>query len=263
MKFLPICSSSKGNSSYIGTRENGVVVDAGCSFKALCEGISTVGASVEAVRAVLITHEHSDHVKGLLTLTKRTKIPVYATAPTLEYLIRHELVSSTAELRSVDDLAEIEFKGGISCFPTPHDAVSSVGYLFDFGSSKLGYCTDSGTVTKEMRENLTGCRTVFIEANYQPERLRNNPNYPAYLKQRIASEHGHLSNPDSAEFCGELVDSGTVSLVLGHLSQENNTPELAFGAVKGKLDSAGMEYERDYMLRVARVNNVSGEYVVV
>lgn len=263
MKFLPICSSSKGNSSYIGTRENGVVIDAGCSFKALCEGIAAVGASIEAVRAVLITHEHSDHIKGLLTLTKRTKIPVYATVPTLEHLISHGLVASTAELRSVEELEEIEFEGAVRCFPTPHDAVSSVGYQFDFGGSKLGYCTDSGTVTKEMRENLTGCRTVFIEANYQPERLRNNLNYPAYLKQRIASEHGHLSNPDSAEFCGELVNSGTVSLVLGHLSQENNTPELAFKAVKEKLDSVGMEYERDYMLRVAKVNNVNGEYVVV
>lgn len=263
MKLLPICSSSKGNSSYIGTRENGVAVDIGCSFKAFCEGISAVGASVEAVKAVLITHEHIDHVKGLLTLTKRTKIPVYATEPTLEYLISHQLVASTADLRSVEELGGIEFEANISCFPTPHDAASSVGYRFDFGDRKLGYCTDSGHVTEDIRKGLTGCRTVFIEANYQPERLRSNPNYPPYLKQRIASDHGHLSNPDSAEFCGKLVKSGTLSLVLGHLSQENNTPELAFNTVKGKLQSEGLELERDYMLKVARVNNVMGEYIGV
>lgn len=262
MKLLPICSSSKGNSTYIGTKEKGIAIDVGCSFKAFCGGLSLIGADISSVKAILVTHDHSDHIKGLLTLTKHTHIPIYAAAPTLNFLVRNGFVASTADLHSIDNLKEIGFDAEISCFPTPHDALASVGYRFDFGNQKLGFATDLGTITSEVRENLLGCRTVFIEANYQPERLRNNPMYPAYLKKRIASERGHLSNPDSAEFCSELVKNGTVSLVLGHLSQENNTPEIAFDTVRRRLTADGAEREKDYMLKVAPVSNVNGDHIV-
>lgn len=261
VKLLPICSSSKGNSTYIGTREKGVAIDVGCSYKAFCSGLSEIGADIGSVKAVLITHDHSDHIKGLLTLTKRTNIPIYATEPTLGFLLKKGLVASTADLRSVDRLNEIEFDAEISCFSTPHDALESVGYRFDFGDQRLGFATDLGTVTEEVRNHLIGCRTVFIEANYQPERLRSNPMYPAYLKSRIASKTGHLSNPDSAAFCAELVKNGTVNLVLGHLSQENNTPEIAFRSVAERLAAEGAELERDYTLKVAPVSNLNGDYV--
>lgn len=261
MKLLPICSSSKGNSTYIGTKEKGIAIDIGCSYKAFCGGLSAIGADIGAVKAILITHDHSDHTKGLLTLTKHTEIPVYATEPTLNYLIRQGMVSAAADLRNVDELGKIDFEADINCFPTPHDALSSVGYRFDFGNQRLGFATDLGHVTEEVRKNLIGCRTVFIEANYQPERLRSNPNYPEYLKKRIFSDIGHLSNPDSAEFCAELVRNGTVSIVLGHLSQENNTRELAFEAVRRRLEAEGSVFERDYILSVAKVNNAEGEYI--
>lgn len=261
MKLLPICSSSKGNSTYIGTKEKGIAIDIGCSYKAFCGGLSAIGTDIGAVKAILITHDHSDHTKGLLTLTKHTDIPVYATEPTLNYLIRQGLVSAAADLRNVEELGKIDFEADINCFPTPHDALSSVGYRFDFGNQRLGFATDLGHVTEEVRKNLIGCRTVFIEANYQPERLRSNPNYPEYLKKRIFSDIGHLSNPDSAEFCAELVRNGTVSIVLGHLSQENNTRELAFETVRRRLEAEGSVFERDYMLSVAKVNNAEGEYI--
>ncbi len=261
MKLLSICSSSKGNSTFIGTKERGIAIDVGCSYKAFREGLSAVGADISAVKAVLVTHEHSDHIKGLLTLTKRVNVPIYAEEPILDYLVKHGNVTSTADLRSVNELGEIDFDAEISRFPTPHDAEASVGYVFDFGAQRLGFATDLGHVTETVRKNLSGCRTVFIEANYQPERLVSNPGYPAYLKARIASDKGHLSNPDSAEFCAELVRKGTVSLVLGHLSQENNTPELAYNAVKNRLFSEGLAAEKDFTLNVARVHNTAGEYI--
>lgn len=262
MKLLPICSSSKGNSCYIGSRDSGILIDVGCSYKALCQGLGAIDVSVGAVKAVLVTHSHTDHVKGLLTMTKKTDIPIYASQATLDYLLCNGLVAEFAPLHTVEELDKVRFEGKIKAFPTPHDCEGSVGYVIDFGEERLGYCTDLGEVTEEVRENLTGCRTVFIEANYEPDLLRVNPRYPAYLKQRIASDHGHLSNPASAEFCSELVKSGTVSLVLGHLSQENNTPETAFGRVSGRLARDGAELDRDYMLRVAPVSNVKGEYIV-
>ena len=263
MKLLPICSSSKGNSCYIGSRDSGILIDVGCSYKALCQGLAAMETDISAVRAVLITHSHTDHVKGLLTMTKKNNIPIYASQATLDYLLYNGLVTSTAELHTVGELGGVEFQGDIRAFPTPHDCDGSVGYVIDFGEERLGYCTDLGEVTGEVRENLLGCRTVFIEANYEPELLRSNPRYPAYLKQRIASDHGHLSNPASAEFCGELVKSGTVSIVLGHLSQENNTPETAFGRVSGRLGAEGAKIGRDYVLEVAAVSNAEGKYIVL
>lgn len=262
MKLIPICSSSKGNCSYIGTLNRGIAIDMGCSFKAFRTALSAVGSGIEAVKAVLVTHEHSDHIKGLLTLTKQKRIPIFAPEGALNYLINHHLVDSAAELHTVEELERVELEAEIKAFPTPHDA-SSVGYRFDFPESSLGFCTDLGHVTETVEKMLTGCRTVFIEANYQPELLKNNPNYPTYLKRRIAGSKGHLSNPDSAELCAGLVKSGTVNLILGHLSQENNTPELAFNAVKTRLTETGSVYDRDYILRVARVSNDTGEYAVV
>lgn len=264
MKLLPICSSSKGNSCYIGSRDKGILIDVGCSYKALCQGLGAMGTGIGAVKAVLITHSHTDHVKGLLTMTKKSNIPIFASQETLDYLLRGGLVAGSADLHTLEDLDRVEFEAEIKAFPTPHDCEGSVGYVMDFGfeGNRLGYCTDLGEVTAEVRENLLGCPTVFIEANYEPDMLRSNPRYPAYLKQRIASDHGHLSNPASAEFCMELVKSGTVSIVLGHLSQENNTPETALGRVSGRLAAEGAQRERDYMVRVAPVSNATGEYIV-
>lgn len=263
MKLFSICSSSKGNSTYIGTKDAGIAIDVGCSYKAFCKGLAMIGAGIDSVRAVLLTHDHSDHIKGLLTMTKYCNVPIYATEATLSYLLKKNYVTSTANLHSTNELKEIEFDGEISCFPTPHDALDSVGYHFDFGNNKrLGFATDLGTVTQEVRKKLLGCRTVFIEANYQPDLLKSNRTYPEYLKKRIVSDKGHLSNPDSAEFIGELVRNGTVNVVLGHLSQENNTPKLAFDTVKNRLSWDKAEVERDYVLKVAAVNNVDGEYVV-
>lgn len=260
MKLMPICSSSKGNCTYIGTLDRGIAIDMGCSFKAFKTALASAGGSIDSVNAVLVTHEHSDHIKGLLTLTKQKRIPIFAHEGALNYLINHDLVESSAELHTIEELDDVEFDAEISAFSTPHDA-SSVGYRFDFSDSSLGFCTDLGYVTEEVDKMLTGCRTVFIEANYQPELLRDNPNYPAYLKQRIAGNQGHLSNPDSAEFCAKLVKSGTVNLILGHLSQENNTPDIAFSSVRNRLTEEGSVYERDYTLRVAKVNNTDGEFV--
>lgn len=261
MKLLPICSSSKGNSTYIGTNEKGIAIDVGCSYKAFCAGLSLIGADISSVKAVLITHEHSDHIKGLLTLTKKTHIPIYAPEPTLSYIIKNRLVSSTANLHTLEELDNIPLDVKIKSFNTPHDSVSSVGYTFDFGKTRLGFCTDLGYVSDKAEKSLLGCRTVFVEANYQPEMLRTNTKYPPYLKKRISGKFGHLSNNDSGTFCQYLVKNGTVNITLGHLSQENNTPEIAFNAVTQCLASSGAKQEKDYILNVAPVVNEKGQYV--
>lgn len=261
-KVLPICSSSKGNAVFIGDSKSGVLVDAGCSFKALRDGLALGGISFEAVKAVMITHEHSDHIKALLQITKHTDLPIYSSVGTINALLRGGLVQSTANLHDCSELASAPIDMEIHSFHTPHDSAESLGYTFSWGEHRVACCTDLGYVTDEVRTNLLGADTVYIEANYDPDLLKNNMKYPIYLRERIASNKGHLSNIDSANFCAELVKSGARHLILGHLSQENNTPSDASGAVNSRLLSNGMNLGIDYTLNVAPVVN-TGQYIVI
>lgn len=260
-RIYPICSSSSGNSTFIGTRGHGILVDAGCSFRALRLALELIDTDISQIEAVFVTHEHIDHVKALEQLTKHTKIPIFATECT------------AAEMKSAgripSDIQVYDSRGGyksaafeVSCFKTSHDAADSVGYKIKFGGVSFGVCTDTGVVTSEAEKVLLGCWTVLIESNHDEGMLRQNPRYGADLKRRILSDYGHLSNEACAEFCLKLVRSGTRHLILGHLSEENNTPETAAQCVRGFLKSNGLLEERDYTLSVAAVRT-SGEFVAV
>ncbi len=260
-RIYPICSSSSGNSTFIGTRGHGILVDAGCSFRALRLALELIDTDVSQIEAVFITHEHIDHVKALEQLTKHTKIPIFATEGTAA-----ELKASGKVPR---DLQIYDPRGGyksaafeVSCFKTSHDAADSVGYKVKFGGELFGVCTDTGVITSEVEKALLGCRTVLIESNHDEEMLRQNPRYSVDLKRRILSDYGHLSNGACAEFCAKLVRSGTRHLILGHLSRENNTPETAEQCTRNFLEGKGLFEERDYTLTVAPVNT-SGEYIAV
>ena len=260
-RIYPICSSSSGNSTFIGTRGHGILVDAGCSFRALKNALELIDTSLSGIEAVFITHEHIDHIKALEQLIKHTKIPVFATPKTAGYLKENGKLPESAQTydpRGGYKSAAFE----VSCFKISHDAADAVGYKIRFGEELFGVCTDTGVVTAEAEKALLGCRTVLLESNYDEEMLRRNPNYPAELKRRILSEHGHLSNADCAAFAEKLVKSGTRNLILGHLSQENNSPETAAGCTKKHLESKGLIAERDYILNVAPVNT-AGEYIAV
>jgi len=251
--IIPLCSSSGGNAVFAGSRSAGVLIDAGCSFRQLRQLLDLSGISLDAVQAVLITHEHTDHVKGLFQLTKHTNIPVYASRGTMFHLIESCLTAPCAELRSLDRLCEIPVDYEISAFKTPHDSAESVGYTIENNDCKIAYCTDIGRITAEVRESMFGADAVFLESNYQPELLQKNTRYPAYIKKRIASDVGHLSNADCADFLAELTDAGATRFILGHLSRENNTPALARESAIHKLSQRGAVLNRDYTLEIAPV----------
>ncbi len=252
---IPICSSSKGNSVFFGHKSNGILADAGCSFSMLKRILAGFGVELSAVKAVVVTHEHSDHIKGLATLTKYTSIPVYATERVLDELINKNAVSSTANLHTTDELENIPSDIAAEAFPTPHDSVGSVGYTFWTDGIKISLCTDLGCVTNEVARNVTGSRFVFLEANYEPAWLSANKNYPVYLKRRIASGSGHLSNQESAEFALKLIKNGASHIVLGHLSQENNSPEQALLFFRTFLSGNGLNEGFDFILNTAPVIN--------
>lgn len=260
-RLYPICSSSKGNSVFIGTRGHGVLVDAGCSFRALKNALDLIGTDLSGIEAVFVTHEHSDHIAGLDMLIRKTKIPIFATKGTEYSLKEREKIPTDAVIYNArDGYRSASFE--VSCFGTSHDAADSVGYKIRFRDEFFGICTDTGIVTDSAKTALAGCGTVLLESNHDVEMLRRNPNYSADLKRRILSDRGHLSNDLCAEFAVELVRRGTRHLVLGHLSQENNSPATARNCTERALAAAGFHKERDYTLNVAPVTT-DGEFIAV
>ncbi len=262
MRISSLCSSSKANCTYIEHNGEGILVDVGCSFRALRDGLRLIGRTVEDICAVFITHEHSDHVAGLLQFTKNRNVPVYASEGTMDRLVCGGKTAPGADLRPAGELSSAPISFEPAFFHTPHDSAESVGYTFTAEETKIAVCTDLGHVTDEVRANLLGCRFVLLESNYDPELLTRNLNYPPVLKQRIRSERGHLSNGDSGAFARELVRSGTVSLLLGHLSPQNNTPEIAYRSMADSLSAIGAQVNRDFLLEIAPVRGV-GKVIAV
>ena len=254
-RIYPLFSSSKGNSTYIGTKSEGILIDDGVSFARLKKALDVNGLSVDAIKAIFVTHEHSDHTKGLAMLTKKINAPVFAQGLTLEYLRKSCLING--ESFELDDSEEI-CGMSVRCFDTPHDTRQSCGYRVELPDGKsVAVCTDLGHVTDTVEQTLLGTDCVLLEANYDIEMLRNGI-YPFHLKTRIFSNNGHLSNADSGAFAARLVKSGTTRLILGHLSQDNNTPELAEATVQRCLN--GFVRNSDYTLSVAPVET-SGGYI--
>ena len=250
-KFYPLASSSKGNCTYIGTQQHGILIDVGIGPRVLKTAFSLGGFEPSAVRAVFVTHEHSDHVRGLCRFTEQYDVPVYGSRETLEELIRKDCVASHTKLYEINrhtvEVADME----VRAFTTSHDSVHSLGYRIRTPEDKaIGFCTDLGVVTPEVQEHLEGCSRVMLESNYDREMLRYGI-YPPYLKRRIASDTGHLSNDACAAEAARLAKKGNVRFVLGHLSEENNRPELALQQTVATLEETGMHLGEDYTVWVA------------
>lgn len=260
-RIYPICSSSSGNSTFIGTGGHGILVDAGCSFHALKNALDLIDTRIENIEAVFITHEHTDHVKALEQIIKHTRIPIFAPLLSIDVMKAERKIPEDAQLYD----ARVGYKSAafeVSCFTTSHDSVDSVGYKVIFNKQPFGVCTDTGMITEETKAALKGCTTVLIESNYDETMLRKNPNYHAELKRRITSNHGHLSNEDCAAFCEALVQGGTRRLILGHLSRENNTPDTARNCTKRFLEQQGMIEERDFSISTAPIMT-DGAFIAV
>lgn len=236
-KICCLYSGSKGNSTFISAGGAKILIDAGRSAKALCSALSSIGETIDNIDAIFITHEHNDHVSALQVLSHKHQIPIHM-------LLNSAMIFNGLCDEKLCDCLRI-YRGNcfetkvnelrVKAFPTPHDSRAAVGYKFEFEDDNgktvsLGVSTDTGYVTNTMRENLMGCESVVIESNHDPVMLAEGP-YPYELKQRIKSKHGHLSNPDCAALAAELYESGTKHIMLAHLSEENNLPEIAFNEV--------------------------------
>lgn len=257
--IYPLFSSSKGNAIFIGNSQRGILVDCGVSYKRLDGAMKRCGLDISAVKAVFITHEHGDHVKGLPVLTKRHSLKVYAQAVTLRRLVGDNMIHENSQALEINISAEL-FDMKVTAFDTPHDAEQSCGYRVDFADgSSCAVCTDLGCVTDAVDSAVLGAGTVLLESNYDEEMMLFG-SYPRMLKQRICSERGHLSNDASSDQAFRLVKHGTRNLILGHLSEENNTPELAEKTAVNRLSE--FKRDRDYFLMVAKPET-TGDMVVI
>ncbi len=250
-RICPLFSGSTGNSTYIGTERCGILVDAGASAKGLLDGVERSGGSFDRIKAVAITHEHIDHIKGLKALLKKTNAKLLASAQTLEALAKADKIPNGIKTILADD-GGIEIDGIVlNRFATSHDCEGSSGYTLTLPDRKrVAVCTDLGVVTDSVREAIKGCDLVLLESNHDIEMLKNGP-YPPALKVRIMSDRGHISNAACAAELEALIKSGTTRLILSHLSQKNNTPLIARSCAEAALMDMGAENGKDYLLYVA------------
>lgn len=236
MRIVTFASGSSGNCALISERGTHLLIDAGISMRRISCCLKDFGITPGQLSGVLITHEHSDHICGLGTMLKKYDMPLYAPRAAAEYLKWN--VAGAADVLRVIVPGETVEVGNVSVTPfrTMHDTPESVGYRIE-GDSAVGFCTDLGCVTDEVRTALTGVDAAVIEANHDEDMLRYGP-YPAQLKRRILSDHGHLSNECSGGLAVFLAEHGTKYIVLGHLSRENNTPLKAHSTVAEALEHA-------------------------
>lgn len=258
-RIYPLFSSSKGNSTFIGTENGGILIDCGVSCRRLMNALSINRIPAEAVKAIFITHEHSDHVSGLKLFSGKLGCPVYGQKKTLQRLADTDKLSPNSLIVELTDKPVCAAGMEVRCFNTPHDTVQSCGYRITTDDNKTcAVCTDLGHVTEEVHRNLTGCRLVLLESNYDEGMLRIG-GYPLYLKERILSATGHLSNDDCAAEIEKLIRSGTFYFVLGHLSQDNNRPYIADNTVRNSLKE--FVDGRDYLLGIAPVETKGGAVI--
>ena len=238
-----------------------VLVDAGISCRRICTGLKELGVEPTELAGVLITHEHSDHISGLTTLTKQLRLPVYASPGTGRQLC-YRIAFLEELLRPVAPGEGFSIGGlAIESFPTSHDAAESVGYALSAGGRKAAVVTDLGYVTEAVLRGIRGADLLVAEANHDVEWVQSGP-YPYHLKARILGDRGHLSNEAGAELAWTAVEGGARTVVLAHLSHENNTPDRAHEVVRGVLERRGAAVGRDVALEVAPRSEKSRRYTV-
>lgn len=251
LRIATLASGSSGNCTLVSDGRTHILIDAGISARRITTDLKALGVNPAELTAVLVTHEHTDHISGLNVLKNQLGFRLCATLPTARQLC-YRMAGLEERLHIFEPCEPFELGTlRVEAFPTMHDCARPVGYtVSDDEGAKMALATDLGVVTDAVERGITGARLLIAETNYDPDSLLSGP-YPPFLKERILSDHGHLSNEMGALMALRAVERGARTVILGHLSQENNTPRLAREAVERTFRANGVRVGTDVELSVA------------
>ncbi|MFZ5758659.1 MAG: MBL fold metallo-hydrolase [Thermodesulfobacteriota bacterium] len=237
MRFCVLGSGSRGNATYVASESGALLIDNGFSAVEIERRLAAIGIEAASLSAILLTHEHNDHLKGVGVLARKFGLPLHASAGTIAAAAR-----TLAGVEAVHPFTTGTsfFLAGFSVHPFAvcHDTADPVGFVIRHDLCSLGYCTDTGTVSRVIRHHLAGCNGLVLECNHDPRMLQNGP-YPLQLKQRVRSRHGHLANDQTAALIGDILHEKLFHVVLAHISETNNDPALALDTVAAAAATAG------------------------
>jgi len=243
VRFCPLASGSKGNCLFLSTPKGDLLIDAGISARALSGHLESLGSSLSSIQAILISHEHYDHISGLKTLALRHRIPIIANYATAEGIV--ESIGDCPDFYIFSTGEPFEFLDlKISPFTVPHDGVDPTGFTIQTEETKIGVCTDLGFVTPSIRQQLQKCHLLYLEANHQEEMVLACAR-PEIYKRRVLGKTGHLSNRQAAQLLCEVAHPELQKVYLAHLSSECNSPEKAKQVISKLLNESGIHIEID------------------
>jgi len=256
-------SGSNGNCYYVGNNNEAILVDVGISCREIEKRIKRLNLSIQKIKAVFISHEHTDHIRGLCSFIKKYSVPVYITTPTLQFSRLYFERATTRDFKPHETVTVGELK--VTAFPKLHDASDPYSFTISCSNIKVGIFTDIGLPCQNVIDNFKQCHAAFLEANYDDEMLENG-NYPYHLKKRIRGERGHLSNKQALELFKRYRPSFMTHLVLSHLSQNNNSPKLVEDLFTQHADGVKMivasRYQESEVYYISSTNNIKQSTVL-
>lgn len=263
-RLCPIASGSSGNCTYIEADDKRFLVDVGISGKRVVAGLESINVDPASINGILMTHEHSDHIKGMGIYSRKYHVPIYATEKAWNKLLREQMIGSVKEenIRYIEKETYMDFEGlGIMPYGIYHDAVDPVGYIFEYQNKKITMATDIGTIDERILGFLQNSDGILLEFNHDISMLEAG-SYPFPLKRRILSDFGHLNNEMAAKTLVEVYHEGLKWVVLGHLSKDNNVPDLAYLTAKQALEQHQVKVGEDIEVFVAKRDEVSKYFEV-
>ena len=266
IRFMSLASGSSGNCYYLGDEEGGLLIDAGIPIRTITKTLKAEGITLDSghIQGTIVTHDHADHIRTIGVIGGVYHLPVYATAP-----VHHSISTSRfvldpigASRRDIETFTPFEVAGfTIEAFPVPHDSAENVGYHITKGDFAFTLATDVGHPTEYIEEYISRATHVVLEANYDREMLRTG-SYPDFLKERVSSPLGHLSNDEAAELLARTYHPGMKNVWLCHLSKDNNHPDLCWKSIEARLFSEGIRVGKDLSLTALRRTTASPMYLL-
>ncbi len=265
MRFLSIASGSSGNCIYAGTDSTHILIDAGISARRIEGGLAEAGIKPQELSAICITHEHSDHIRGLGILARKYAIPIFATQGTIREIEKTKALGEYPEELLLPVMPDVEFSVGdmtVKPFHIDHDAADPVAYRLQAGGKSFAVATDLGHFSQYTIDHLLDLDAVLLESNHDLRMLETGP-YPWYLKRRIMGDFGHLSNENAGRLVNHILSDRLRYILLGHLSKENNLPELAYETVRVAVDMGESPYRAsDFKISIARRDEMSEIFTI-